>query len=69
MPRSPRKLWTEAVLWLIAEIILSSSGIDTLADYSEFLLNQRTAVNTPPAIQTVVADTALTKHSAICSQQ
>lgn len=37
-----RNIWIEAMLWLIAEIILSSSGLDTLADYNEFLMNQKT---------------------------
>lgn len=53
MPRSHKKLWIEAVLWVIAEIILSSSSLNTIANYGEFLLNQSAANSS----QTVVTDT------------
>lgn len=36
-----QRIWIEAVLWVVAEIILSSSALDTLADYTEFLVNQK----------------------------
>jgi hypothetical protein len=42
--RSRRSIFLEAILWAIAEIILSSAGLDTLADYSEFLVNQRAPI-------------------------
>lgn len=41
MRRPRHNIWFEAVLWVIAEILLNSSGLDTLADYSEFLVSQR----------------------------
>jgi hypothetical protein len=43
--RSHRSILLEAILWAIAEIILSSAGLDTLADYSEFLVNQKSTVS------------------------
>jgi hypothetical protein len=45
MSRRHRNIWIEAILWVIAEMILSSSGLDTLADYSEYLVNQKMAVS------------------------
>jgi hypothetical protein len=45
MSRRRRNIWIEAILWVIAEMILSSSGLDTLADYSEYLVNQKMAVS------------------------
>ncbi len=45
MKRPQKHLWTEAVLWLAAEICLNLSGMDTLANYSEFLLSQRISLN------------------------
>lgn len=39
-----QRIWIEAILWVVAEVILSSSALDTLADYSEFLINQKTGV-------------------------
>lgn len=44
--RSHRNIWVEAILWVIAEIILNSSGLDLLADYNEFLTNQKTMAMT-----------------------
>ena len=32
-----KKLFTNTLIWLAAEIILNSMGIDTLADYEEQL--------------------------------
>lgn len=34
-----KKFLTNALIWLAAEIILNSMGIDTLADYSEFIFS------------------------------
>ncbi|NJO79042.1 MAG: hypothetical protein HC827_11335 [Cyanobacteria bacterium RM1_2_2] len=42
--RKHRSILLEAILWAIAEIILSSAGLDTLADYSEFLVNQKAPI-------------------------
>lgn len=39
-----QRIWIEAILWVIAEIILSSSSLNTLADYSEYLVNQKTSM-------------------------
>jgi hypothetical protein len=44
-----QRIWIEAVLWVIAEIIFSAStldtlALDTLADYSEYLANQRNGI-------------------------
>lgn len=44
--RNRRSIFLEAILWAIAEIILSSAGLDTLADYSEFLTNQKATIVT-----------------------
>ena len=35
-----QRLFTHTFIWLVAEIILNSMGIDTLADYSEFVFAQ-----------------------------
>ena len=35
-----KKLFTKTVIWLAAEIILNSLGLDTLADYSEFVFDK-----------------------------
>ena len=34
-----KTLLTKMFIWLAAEIILNSMGLDTLADYSEFILD------------------------------
>lgn len=44
MKRHRRSILLEAILWVIAEVILSSAGLDTLADYSEFLVNQKATI-------------------------
>ena len=36
-----KKLWVKIILWLGAEIVLTSIGLDNLADYSEFLGEQK----------------------------
>ena len=37
-------LLTQVLIWLVAEILLNSLGIDTLADYSEFIFAQNKSV-------------------------
>ncbi len=32
-----KRLLTKALIWLAAEIVLNTIGLDTLADYSEFV--------------------------------
>ncbi len=34
-----RKLCTKTLIWLAAEIILNLIGLDTIADYSEFVFD------------------------------
>ncbi len=36
-----QKLWVKIILWLGAEILLTLIGLDNLADYSEFLCQQK----------------------------
>ncbi len=38
------KLIAKLAIWLVAEIYLNSLGIDTLADYSEFLFERNVIV-------------------------
>ena len=51
-----QRLYTRAVIWLVGEIFLTLIGLDTLADYGEFLLGE--AVNPqilePPAISLAI---------------
>jgi hypothetical protein len=35
-----KTLLTQALIWLLAEILLNAMGLDTLADYSEFVFAQ-----------------------------
>ena len=35
-----KRLLTKALIWLAAEILLNTIGLDTLADYSEFVFEQ-----------------------------
>ena len=37
-------LLTKTLIWLAAEILLNSIGLDTLADYSEFVFDKNTIV-------------------------
>ncbi len=37
------KLISKIVIWLVAEILLNFLGIDELADYSEFVLENNSA--------------------------
>ena len=39
--KKSRKPLVRIVVWLVAEIILNFTGIDDLADYSEFILEKR----------------------------
>ncbi|MDJ0743168.1 MAG: hypothetical protein QNJ32_07380 [Xenococcaceae cyanobacterium MO_167.B27] len=36
-----QKLWVKIIFWLGAEILLTSIRLDNLADYSEFLSQQK----------------------------
>ena len=35
-----KKLLTNSLLWITAEILLNCLGLDTLADYSEFVFDR-----------------------------
>ncbi len=39
-----KTLFTKTIIWLAAEIILNGIGIDTLADYSEFIFDKNSLV-------------------------
>lgn len=39
-----KKLLTETVIWLAAEILLNFLGVDELADYGEFICQKDTVV-------------------------
>ena len=40
-----KTLFTKTLIWLAAEIVLNSMGLDTLADYSEFLFEPNVIVH------------------------
>lgn len=40
-----KKIWVKATFWLVTEIILNLLGLDSLADYSEFLFEQEIALS------------------------
>ena len=37
-----KTLFTRTLIWLAAEVVLNSMGLDTLADYSEFVFDLNT---------------------------
>jgi hypothetical protein len=39
-PHHYKQLFSEITIWLVSEIILAVVGLDDIANYSEFLLNQ-----------------------------
>ncbi len=52
-----KRLLTKALIWLAAEIVLNTIGLDTLADYSEFVFEpnkiatqQSWLPSTPPIV-------------------
>ena len=40
-----KKFLTQTLLWLVAEVLLNSIGLDTLADYSEFVFDKNAIVH------------------------
>ncbi|MDJ0568529.1 MAG: hypothetical protein QNJ53_05735 [Pleurocapsa sp. MO_192.B19] len=48
-----KKLWVKTLLWLGAEILLTSIGLDDLADYSEFLCQQKEVASIEKAYPTL----------------
>lgn len=43
MKTQRKQLFTKAVAWLVAEVVLNLAGLDNLADYSEFVFDQHSA--------------------------
>lgn len=37
-------LLTKSVIWLLAEILLNTIGLDTIADYSEYIFDRNVIV-------------------------
>lgn len=50
-----KKAWVKATLWLVTEIILNLIGLDSLADYSEFIFEQEVTLATRQPQMTVLA--------------
>ena len=40
-----KTLLTKTLIWLLAEILLNTMGLDTLADYSEFVFDKNAIVH------------------------
>ncbi len=40
MNRQRQKVFTKIAIWLAAEILLNFTGLDDLADYSEFIFDR-----------------------------
>ena len=51
-----RKLYIKIILWLGAELLLTLIGLDDLADYSEFLYEQKEAPWIGKAYPTITVD-------------
>jgi hypothetical protein len=49
-----KKIWVKATMWVITEIALNLLGLDNLADYSEFIYEQESAIATYQNQMTVV---------------
>jgi hypothetical protein len=54
----------KVITWLVVEIILNAVGLDTLADYSEFVFEQEVMVN---SYQMTVVALCETQIQAIAS--
>jgi len=52
MPVRWKRLFWQSIVWLAAEIILTSIGLDDLADYSEFHITSKYGVITQ-LVQTI----------------
>ncbi len=37
--------FTKTLVWLLVEILLNFIGLDTIADYSEFIFNKNTIIH------------------------
>ncbi len=40
-----KKLLSKTLIWIVAEILLNCMGVDTLADYSEFVFEKNELVH------------------------
>lgn len=54
-----KKLWVKVIFWLGAEILLTSIGLDDLADYSEFLCQQKEVILIEKAYPTLTVNFVL----------
>ncbi|MBD3887451.1 hypothetical protein IFO70_38510 [Phormidium tenue FACHB-886] len=39
-----KKRWIEVLIWVAAEVALSFTGLDNIADYGEFILDARAKI-------------------------
>ncbi len=51
-----KKLWGKVIFWLGAEISLTLIGLDDLADYNEFLCQQKAVASIEIAYPTLVVN-------------
>ncbi len=51
-----KKLWGKIIFWLGAEIVLTLIGLDDLADYSEFLGQQKEVASIEQAYLTLTVN-------------
>ncbi len=51
-----KKLWGKIIFWLGAEIVLTLIGLDDLADYSEFLGQQKEVASIEQAYPTLTVN-------------
>ncbi len=49
-----QKLALKATVWLTAEILMNVAGLDNLADYSEFILQNQTLTQATEAIANLI---------------
>ena len=43
--RPHKRFWLEALIWVAAEVVLNLAGLDSLADYGEYILDTRAKVS------------------------
>ena len=58
LPKPPiywRQLFLKLTVWLSAEIVLGVMGLDNLADYSEFVFQQRVLLQVTEAFSTLIS--------------
>ncbi|MDJ0577742.1 MAG: hypothetical protein QNJ65_21605 [Xenococcaceae cyanobacterium MO_234.B1] len=51
-----KKLWGKIIFWLGAEIVLTLIGLDDLADYSEFIGQQKEVASIEQAYPTLTVN-------------